>query len=218
MKTAYLTIDDAPSDDFRKKVDFLTKNNIPAIFYCRGDNLEKHEEDAIYAIKKGFVIGNHSYSHAKFAEISKKDAFEQIKKTDEIIEKLYDKAKLKAIKVFRYPYGKKSKFDSEVQNLLRKLSYVKLNFESLAEDDYPGKIDALWTFDTEDWVIKNFPGSESYVLMRAEILCKIALQKRPNFSEIVLMHDHVHSTEQFFKVIDIMLSYGLKFKLPNAVK
>jgi len=32
-KIAYLTIDDAPTKDFRKKVDFLIKKKVPATFF-----------------------------------------------------------------------------------------------------------------------------------------------------------------------------------------
>jgi peptidoglycan/xylan/chitin deacetylase (PgdA/CDA1 family) len=63
VKEAYLTIDDGPSDYFIEIIEFLEKNNIPAIFFCRGDKLLEKEEEAIYAIKKGFAIGSHSYQH-----------------------------------------------------------------------------------------------------------------------------------------------------------
>ena len=59
-KIAYLIIDDGPSKDMKKKVDFLVSKKIPAIWFCRGDYLEKRPEAAVYAIKKGHIIGNHS--------------------------------------------------------------------------------------------------------------------------------------------------------------
>ena len=82
-KVGYLTIDDAPSEDFRNKVKHLVEKEIPAIFFCRGDYLVERSEDVILAIKKGFVIGNHSYNHARFSEIPLKECFHQIKQTDE---------------------------------------------------------------------------------------------------------------------------------------
>jgi|ETNmetMinimDraft_33_1059910.scaffolds.fasta_scaffold01907_6 peptidoglycan/xylan/chitin deacetylase (PgdA/CDA1 family) len=51
-KIAYLTIDDGPSGDFRKKIDYLDSKNIKAILFCVGKELEKFEDSAIYAIKK----------------------------------------------------------------------------------------------------------------------------------------------------------------------
>ena len=50
-KNVYLTIDDAPSKDFREKIDFLISKNIPAIIFCVGNKIEDRSEDVIYAIK-----------------------------------------------------------------------------------------------------------------------------------------------------------------------
>jgi len=61
IKHAYLTIDDSPSKFTKNKVDFLKKNNIKAIFYCRGEFIKGNMNAVIYAIEKGFLIGNHSY-------------------------------------------------------------------------------------------------------------------------------------------------------------
>ena len=41
MSKAYLTIDDAPSENFEEKVEFLEGKNIPAIFFCEGRYIEK---------------------------------------------------------------------------------------------------------------------------------------------------------------------------------
>ncbi len=49
----------------------------------------------MFAIKKGFIIGNHSYAHPHFSKITKEEAFEQIKKTDKIIEEVYKKSRNK---------------------------------------------------------------------------------------------------------------------------
>jgi len=94
-KFAYLTIDDCPSSDFKRKVDFLFSKNIPAIFFCIGKLTEKRKRIVIYAIKKNFIIGNHSYSHIPFSKLSLKEGKREIKKTDKLIEQLYEKAKVK---------------------------------------------------------------------------------------------------------------------------
>ncbi|MBW2991094.1 polysaccharide deacetylase family protein [Candidatus Woesearchaeota archaeon] len=104
-KTAYLTIDDAPTKGFRKKVDFLLENNIPAIFFCRGKNIKQFEGDLIYSVKKGFVLGNHAYNHKHFSDLTLKECFEEIRKTDELIEEVYKRAGIKRpVKLFRFPY------------------------------------------------------------------------------------------------------------------
>lgn len=69
-KKVYLTIDDSPSKDFRDKVNFLYERNIPAIFFCIGENIIKYKEDIEDAIRKGFLIGNHSFNHKHFSDMS----------------------------------------------------------------------------------------------------------------------------------------------------
>ena len=55
-KIAYLTIDDSPSSTFIRKIDYLSDQNIPAVFFCIGNLMEKYSNEIIEAIHKGFVI------------------------------------------------------------------------------------------------------------------------------------------------------------------
>lgn len=105
-KVIYLTIDDGPSKYFKEKVDFLYSNKIPAIFFCRGDYIEKYPGFVYDAISKGFLIGNHSYNHISFSRLSLSEAVGQIEKTDKLIDGLYRQANIKRpIKIFRFPGG-----------------------------------------------------------------------------------------------------------------
>ena len=159
MKIAYLTVDDCPSSDFKRKVDFLLLKNIPAIFFCIGKLMEKRKKVIIYAIKKGFIIGNHSYSHIPFSKLSLREAKREIKKTDEIIEQLYKGAGIKRpIKVFRFPNLDKGDGNKNypfvdwnnpkvkaLQEYLRKLGYKTLSefkylVEWLSGSDIPKEI------------------------------------------------------------------------------
>jgi peptidoglycan/xylan/chitin deacetylase (PgdA/CDA1 family) len=171
-KVGYLTIDDAPTDDFLRKINFLISKNIPAIFFCRGEDLEKNPEDVITAIGKGFVIGNHSYDHPHFSKIPLKDCFHQIKRTDEIIDDIYKEANVtRPAKLFRFPYGDKgSGLDAEqgwpedkdkrlfmqgIQNYLKKLGYSQPIFENISYKWYIDAglhkdVDIYWTYYTFD--------------------------------------------------------------------
>lgn len=104
-KQVYLTIDDGPSLDFKEKVDFLYKRHIPATFFCLGEKIKNHKEDVAYAIRKGFLIGNHSFSHKHFSDLSIEEGKDSIQKTDEIIDEVYKLSSIqRPIKVFRFPY------------------------------------------------------------------------------------------------------------------
>ena len=83
----YLTIDDSPSMHMDKKVAFLKSKNIPAIFYARGEYIKKYPEQIVNAIKNGFLIGNHSYTHPYFSEIRIEECFDEILKTEKLINK-----------------------------------------------------------------------------------------------------------------------------------
>ncbi|HUU77108.1 MAG TPA: polysaccharide deacetylase family protein [candidate division Zixibacteria bacterium] len=184
LKVGYLTIDDGPTEDFRNKVDFLIKKQFPAIFFCRGDLLLKRKDDAIYAVKKGFVIGNHSFNHPHFSQISLKECFEQIRNTDEIIEKIYQEAdRPRPAKLFRFPYGDKgSGLDAElgwpkdnekvlfmqgIQNYLKKLGYSQPIFENISYNWYNDAklhldIGVYWTYDTCDYLLGSNKSDERF--------------------------------------------------------
>lgn len=105
MKQAYLTIDDAPSRDFAAKMEFLYRHGIPAIIFCEGRYIQQRGAELCAAIEHGFVIGNHSFDHPHFSDLSTKEARWQILLTDELIEQLYRQTKIgRPGKYFRFPY------------------------------------------------------------------------------------------------------------------
>ncbi|OPZ78587.1 MAG: Peptidoglycan-N-acetylmuramic acid deacetylase PdaA precursor [Alphaproteobacteria bacterium ADurb.Bin438] len=107
MKQIYLTIDDAPSSDFLNKVKLLKDNEIPAVFFARGDRLDNDKaiEEVSKAILDGFVIGNHLYSHTRVSTLSFEVVKEEIIKTDKLIEQAYKRAGVEQKqKYLRFPY------------------------------------------------------------------------------------------------------------------
>jgi peptidoglycan-N-acetylglucosamine deacetylase len=105
VKNAYLTIDDAPSRDFTVKVDYLHQHDIPALFFCAGESIQKHIPAVQYAIQRGFLIGNHSFHHPHFSDLSLDDCKREIKDTDELINQVYSSLGLeRPARYFRFPY------------------------------------------------------------------------------------------------------------------
>jgi peptidoglycan/xylan/chitin deacetylase (PgdA/CDA1 family) len=179
-KVAYLTIDDAPSKDMIKKVDVLASNNIQAVWFCVGNFLKKRWKHAIYAIQTGSIIGNHSYSHVRFSTLPLNKCFEEIKRTDKIIDEIYDKAGVKRpAKFFRFPYYDKGysgrtgfrncsfseRYKDEgyvrkiqLQSFLKSLGYTQPKFEKITYKYYrtarlAGDVDWFWTYDVGEWEI-----------------------------------------------------------------
>ena len=106
MNNIYLTIDDAPSSHLTDKINFLSEHHIPAIFFCRGEFLEKNKLLVINAIQKGFIIGNHSYTHPYFLQTPLDVIYEEIQKTEDLIDECYLQAHVKRpYKLIRLPFG-----------------------------------------------------------------------------------------------------------------
>ncbi|UCH31735.1 MAG: polysaccharide deacetylase family protein [Candidatus Bathyarchaeota archaeon] len=244
-KIAYLTVDDCPSKDMKQKVDFLLEKNIPALWFCRGEFLEKRQEAVIYAIQNGFVIGNHSYTHPLFSRIPVEECFKQIVLTDELIEKLYEKAGIKRpAKVFRFPWGDKGGgFDmtekgffpkSEnpekiriVQSFLRKFGYRQPRFKGINYDWFNAAkllnyVDVYFTFDTMDWaVMVNKP---KYGIRGLEGILERLDEDAPGegkglncagSNEIILLHDLAEISHIFEPIVEKLLEKGLKFERPE---
>lgn len=105
MPKAYLTIDDSPTAISLNLCRYLKDQNIPAIFYCRGDNIEQHFGDTVEMIRMGFVIGNHGYAHKRAVGLDYEDVIEDISRCEDLIDKAYDAAGVKRPgKYYRFPY------------------------------------------------------------------------------------------------------------------
>lgn len=101
---AYLTIDDSPSARMDDLVDYLEGKGIPAIFFCRGDRLEEFRGSAVRALRKGFVLANHAYSHQRSSQKDFGWIVGEIEKTENILAGIYTEAGIgRGGKYFRFP-------------------------------------------------------------------------------------------------------------------
>lgn len=198
QKIAYLTIDDSPSAHFIPKLEYLKSKNIPAIFFCIGQLLEKYPDAAIKSIQLGYPIENHSYSHPHFSDLSLEDCRVEIEKTDQIIEHLYQQASVKrGQKMFRFPYGDKGdlrygvfrktwrynqKRHEAIQQMLGDLGYAQPQYEgihyrfmdkaNLWEDK-----DMSWSFDIMEWA--SFQKKPPLNISSAEKVLNRLVQQNP---------------------------------------
>lgn len=103
--SAYLTIDDSPSERMDDLVDWLDGKGIPAIFYCRGDNLEQNMISAVRAVEKGFVLANHTYSHERSSLKDVAWVIADIERCEQLIEQAYNAAGASQPgRYFRFPH------------------------------------------------------------------------------------------------------------------
>lgn len=229
-KTAYLTIDDSPSVDMNEKVDFLARKGIPAVWFCLGEQMEERSEMVIRALQQGFVLGNHSYNHPAFSTLETAECFEQIRRTDEIIENLYHKAAVKRPgKYFRFPYGDKGspQHKKAIQSYLRQLGYVQPAWEQITYRYYQtaglrDDVDWYWTYDVMEWSIfaeEHFAGIDSlekvFARMEEDHPEDWRGLNNAGSAEIILMHDHARTSEYFEPLVERLLEKGLVFALPE---
>lgn len=101
-KQIAITFDDGPSEKYTPEIlDILREYNVKATFFVVGKNAESFPEIVKSEYNDGHEIGNHTYSHPQMKAITTNQADEEIKKTQEIIEKIIGKPP----KLFRPPGG-----------------------------------------------------------------------------------------------------------------
>jgi len=217
----FLTIDDAPSDFFRAKIDALKAHKIPAVLFCVGKSMHGDKlTDIVYAINQGFIIGNHSYSHPWFSKCE--NCIEQIKMTEDLIEEAYKLAGVaRPCKLFRYPFGDMGSHDVQ--------EYLEQNgFESIAaligqeihnckNDMIERGTDSGWSFDIGEYyqMISNKNDEFNFNDMNEVFTRLVDYCAEHSASEtinIMLLHDFNKThNETFDPILKILVDSGLEF-------
>lgn len=232
MNTALLTIDDIASRNTPALVDYLTEKGIPAILFATGMNVEKYYNEALYAVKKGFIVGNHSFSHPGFSSLSMEDAIADIEKCEDVLNRLYRDAGIPRKHCpFRFPYGDKG---GENKNALQQ--YLKDRHFDKVDDTlipYPWwqqtglhrDIDTFWTFDFEEYRLPHDPS-----FTKASIFEKM-LHPQPvtgaalygeNQRHILLLHAHDETEAvlpRYYQLfLDELMKNGVTFDTPKFIR
>ncbi len=96
----YLTFDDGPTPEITEwTLDVLNHYNIKATFFCLGQNVEKHPKLYQRILDEGHAVGNHSYAHPSGWKTNDDDYYDDIEKSQKLINS----------KLFRPPYGRITK-------------------------------------------------------------------------------------------------------------
>ena len=121
----------AENDYLYEILDLLDENNVKATFFIMGKWViypEGNREKLVEIHKRGHEIGNHSYVHPDFKNIGKDRMIEEVKKTEEIIEK---EVGVKT-NLFRFPSGS---YSQEGLSVIHGLQYKSIQ----------------WDVDSVDW-------------------------------------------------------------------
>ena len=128
-KVVALTFDDGPSRYTSMLLDGLKERDVKVSFFVLGSKAEKNYEILKRMSDEGHLIGNHTYSHKNLYRLSAEEIFNEIDKTNLIIESITGTS----TKYLRPSYGLYNQKIEELTNM---------------------KI-ILWNLDTLDWKIKN---------------------------------------------------------------
>ena len=129
MIRAILTIDDISSKNTPEIVDFLCEKGITAVMFARGENVERYYDEAVYAVQKGMIVGNHSCSHPAFSAITLEEGIKEIEKCEKVLNRLYlDSGVQRKYRPFRFPYGDKGGENREkFEKYLKENGFHKLD-------------------------------------------------------------------------------------------
>lgn len=161
MNTVLLTIDDVSSRITPTIVDELCARGITAIMFAVGMNIERFYDEALYAVRKGMIVGNHSYSHPAFSAMTVEKGIAEIEKCEAVLERLYlDAGVARKFRPFRFPYGDKGgENKAALQSYLVEKGFDKVDDRHIPytwwqENNLDKDVDTLWTFDFEEYRIQ----------------------------------------------------------------
>lgn len=196
-KRVVLTFDDGPEPGQTELIlDTLKKYNIHAAFFMIGIKMQSHPELVEKVQAAGnLVIGNHSWSHPSFHDISAPEQVVEIAKAEEVF-----KGRLTP-KLFRYPYGNSS---CEANDYLHTHGYRIVG----------------WHVDSCDWAYEK----TGEVDVKEALSCGVLPQYRGDFvghvvsavrahnGGIVLMHEiHPNTLKKLDEIIAALLADGFVF-------
>lgn len=216
LRKVYLTIDDAPSMHLEKKVAFLKHHRIPALFYARGESIEKHPKQIIHAIQNGFLIGNHSYTHPYFSTLSLKECMDEIIKTEQWIDDCYAATNIKRThKIIRFPFADRGAGANarpptndankikvfELQSFLKEHHFTALKFQGTTPF-----IDSHWDWDTEDYKTKHIADTNLYIHTMQRFVDNYKKEVA-----VLLLHDFDNNHHLFEASMTFLFNQNIEF-------
>ncbi|MFI0417757.1 polysaccharide deacetylase family protein [Spongiactinospora sp. 9N601] len=145
VKCLALTFDDGPGKYAGKLLDTLKKYDAKATFFLEGQYAKSRPEFVKRMAKEGHDLGNHSYKHPKFREITDQEISEELTTTQEAVKKAAGRSPT----MIRPPYGE---FDERTVRIAAQMGLPLV----------------LWNGGSRDWATKNETAIYKEVLRSAK--------------------------------------------------
>ena len=232
MIQAILTMDDVPSKNTPAIAAYLREKGIQAVLFAVGREVERDFGRAVCALKQGMILGNHSYSHPAFSELSLAECVAEIETCDQVLDRLYQAADVeRRVRPFRFPYGDKGgKNKAALQQYLKHHGFHKMRDSRMPwpwwrECGLDRDADTFWTYDFQEYLVR--PGSaytkenaiEKMHDPKPAVGAPLLVE---NGRHILLMHAH-DETEAVWPdyarvLIDHALENGVTFENPEFIR
>ena len=201
-----LVVDDGPSDSTPLLLNQLEQLGHRAVLFLLGANVSGREEIVVDAVRRGFALGNHSFSHPHFSAIGLDEARREIEATEALIASAHARAGVRRRgKWFRFPYldtGEQA-FDA-LQALLRELGFQCPGaVRRRQEGEDAARLDWQTTVNTRDW---DYPPEEE--------LREAVRQARPG--DVIEFHDKVQTVGPYVgALLEELAARSLRAAIPG---
>lgn len=135
-KVIYLTFDDGPSIITDKILDILKANNVKAIFFLIGNQIEENKSTVKRIYDEGHGIGLHTYSHKIKKIYSSQDAF--IKEMNNTREEINSVIGIRP-DIIRFPQGSRKHLSKNMLEKLNKYNYRVYDWNIVTSDGIKAK-------------------------------------------------------------------------------
>jgi len=194
QKKIVLSFDDGPDPRWTPRIlDVLKEKNVPAVFFVIGDQANRAPDILKREYAAGHEIGNHTFTHPRFDEISHTQLKWELNLTQRLIESTLG---VKSI-LFRPPYG---------------IDHQPEYAEEVAQLPYPQEMGYLIVgqrIDPDDW---RMPDGKNQVSAQ-EIVDSVLRQASKG--NIILLHDgggdRTQTVAAVPKIIDALKEQGYQF-------
>lgn len=123
-KVVAVTFDDGPDAHRTPAVlDVLDDYGVKACFFCIGEKVEGHEELLRDIVRRGHLVGNHSYSHSPLLPCY---SLSKLKKDFLSCQLALERVTLQPLRLFRPPFGVTN---PTVAKAVRALGYISIGWD-----------------------------------------------------------------------------------------
>jgi len=194
----HFTFDDGPHPQYTPLLlDKLDKAGIKATFFFSASRFESRhsrnkraEQIAREVLRRGHTVGSHSVAHIRIAQLSAREALQQLDDSERLFEKVFGRRTW----LFRAPFGSRSSFIDR----------------TLAERGYTT---VMWNIGMADWVSHS---AEQILNTFKRVLARNEREEGQR-GGVVLLHDtHPWSVEAFDLIVKFLSAENCRILEQNG--